>query len=130
MIDQWMSDIVAADTQSAEKRLLKGQNNGQPVHGSRETAGSFWSPGPELRRDVVQDLGSVPVRRFRYPEVETGIIHQNREIVAPDPEVLLERSQEVIVGPDFGDHFDYPERGQSFHRIAYSGARFLHVRAT
>ena len=124
-----MSDILASEPQSAEEHLLERQHHRQPVHRRGEPARPARPPGPQLRRDVVQDLGAGGVRGLGHPDVEAGIVDQDDEVVAPHFEIIPEGSQEPVVGPDLGNDLDQPKGGEPFHPIPQRGAGLSHLRA-
>ena len=106
-----------------------GKYHRQSVYRRGEPACPTRPPGPELRRNVVQDLRAGPMRRLGHPEVEAGIVDQDDEVIAPHFEIIPESPQQPIVGPDLGDHFDQPKRGEPLHPITQRGAGLIHLRA-
>src|SRR6185503_4621892 len=97
-VDQRVTDVIASETKAVEKLLFERQHDCETVHCRRKPAGSFRSPGPELRSDVVQDLGTRAMGRFSHPEMESGIVHQDGQIVSAHPEVSLQSAQQAIMG--------------------------------
>src|SRR3954469_24770125 len=67
------------------------------------------------------------MRRLSNPEVETGIVDQNQQVVAAHPDIFPQRSKQPIVRLDLGQDLDYPEGGQPLHGIANDGTRLLHL---
>src|SRR4051794_1324805 len=126
-VNQWVTHIIAPDAEAVEELLFERQHHGQAVHCGREPPGSLRSPGPELRSDVVQNLGACAVGRFRYPEMKTGIVHQYGQVISPDSEVCLQSAQQAIMGADFGDDLDHAKCCEPFHGITNGGPRIFHV---
>ena len=89
-----MAHVLAAEPESAEERLLERQDDREPVHRGRQPPRALRPPGPELRRDVVQDLGARRARRLGHPQVKAGIVDQDDEVVAAGAEILPQRAQE------------------------------------
>src|SRR6185312_3450102 len=96
--DQRVTDVIASKSETVKKLLLERKHDGETVHRRRKPVGSFRSPGPELRSDVVEDLGTRTMGRLRHPEMESRIVYQYGQIVAADPEISLQSAQQAIMG--------------------------------
>ena len=114
-----MADVVAPETQPAEEALLERQHHREPVHRRGEPPRPTRPPGPELRRDVVEDLGAGLPRRLGHADVEAGVVDEDDEVVSVRPEVGPERAQEPQVGAQLGHDLHQAEGGEPFHRIAH-----------
>src|SRR5688500_8357960 len=71
-------------------RLLKWKNGEHQVHIARDLPDPRLVPGPNLRRDIINDLRVPPatparprLKCFREPKIEPGIIDQHHEIRFP-----------------------------------------------
>ena len=100
-IDERVPHVLAPKTEVAEEALLEGQHHRQPIDGRGEPAGAARSPGPELRGNVVEDFGSRLACRFSHPEVKSGVIDQDDEVVAAGSEIVPERTEEAEMGASF-----------------------------
>ena len=59
---------------------LEGKNQCQPVGVSGQFPYAAGAPGPDLRRDIVEDRQPTPVGGFSDPKVESGIVDGNHEV--------------------------------------------------
>jgi hypothetical protein len=119
-------DVITPKTQLAEERLLEREHDRETIDCRGEPAGPARTPGPELWGDVVEDLGAGRMRRLGHPEVETGIVYQDYEVVAPALKIVAHGAQQPVVRSNFGKHLDDTEGGQSLHPVSERCPRLLH----
>ena len=124
-----MSHVVAPEPEPPEEGLLEREHDGEPVDRGGEPARALGPPRPELRSDVVEDLGARGARRFGDAQMETGIVDEDDQIVAACAEVFPKRPQQPPVGAELAEDLDDAEGREALHRIAHRRARLRHARA-
>ena len=78
---QGMAHERRRDTTLAKERFFERQDHRESIH-RRELAHAFRTPGPHLRRDVIQDGNSGGGGRSGGTEVIARIVDENNEVVA------------------------------------------------
>src|SRR5204863_6580402 len=88
-VHERMAHVLGPEPQTFEEGLLEGEDHGQTVYRRGQPVSSFGVPGPELRRNVVQDLGAAPVSCLGHSQIEAGIVHQDDQVVPAGPKIVL-----------------------------------------
>src|SRR5262249_32343685 len=128
-VDQRVADILTSETEVAEEPLLERQDHREPIDGGGEAPCAAGVPGPELRGNVVEHLGSRLASGFLDAKVEAWVVDQNDEIVATGAKIVPERMQQAKVGAQLRDHLHEAEGRQTFDGIANHRPRFGHSRS-
>ena len=112
---QWVSYIHGCDTAGAEELLLEGEDAEQAVDDAAHGFGASLAPGPDLRRDEVDDRHVQFAEAGGDAEVEVRRVGQDGELGA----ALgggCDQAAEFFINPwDMVDYFN-----QSYNRDAFS----------
>ena len=93
-VDEGMPDILGAHAGFREERLLEGEDAQREVDGPPDVAQSAAAPGPDLRRDEVDDAQPERVRRFGEAQVEVRRVDEQDDRRPPAREFASEPAQQ------------------------------------
>ena len=79
-VHEGMSNERHRDARLAIQRLFEREDDQHVIHGLADRVQPSAPPGPDLRRDVVDDAHSSAAEVAREPEVEVGIVDEHGHV--------------------------------------------------
>ena len=110
-IDQRMTHEGDGDSRLAVERLLEGEDHDHVRDALADRLHPPAAPGPDLRGDVVDDGDAAPLQLAREPEVEVGVVHEDRGGGRVAVHLREHRAEHPSQAPQVTEHLE-----QAHHR--------------
>ena len=129
VVDERVSDKLRRETCVFEQLLFKGKDAHHQVKHLDHFRDAALVPGPDLRRDEVNDfgIGAVFADAFRKAQVEPRIVDEDQAF-GLFPFDAFQHAEKVFFEPSVAfQNFDKPDDGSFIRPVFDLGAEFVHA---
>ena len=129
LLDERMPDKVNAHFVFSIKCLFKGEDNQHPVHVATDELNPFLTPGPELGRDIIDDLEASTLESLCKSEIEVWKVDEDDEVGLSLDCQLYQASEHSNESRECEDNFSESRHRDCFGRVVGLEAERPHCRA-